>query len=243
MLTYYSTLLYSKLSKVTNMRTCTALLLAVNKSLTTGANVNLLKSAFVCIAIAVICGCDQGQPTPPPPTPPAPTPDKQATSAVTAADFAATKKDAESGDATAQYNLGVMYQAGRGVPQDDAEAVKWTRLAADQGDANAQTSLGVMYYFGEGVPQDYAEAVKWFRLAADQGYTVAQENLGFMYRDGQGVPQDDVETYAWFSVAAGDRFPNAAKGRDLTASKLTPEQLSQGQKRATELLEKISGGK
>jgi hypothetical protein len=136
-----------------------------------------------------------------------------------------------------------MYQAGRGVPQDDAEAVKWTRLAADQGDANAQTSLGVMYYFGEGVPQDYAEAVKWFRLAADQGYTVAQENLGFMYRDGQGVPQDDVETYAWFSVAAGDRFPNAAKGRDLTASKLTPEQLSQGQKRATELLEKISGGK
>ena len=77
----------------------------------------------------------------------------------------------------------------------------------------------------------------------DQGLAVAQENLGFMYRDGQGVPQDDVETYAWFSVAAGDRFPNAAKGRDLTASKLTPEQLSQGQKRATELLEKISGGK
>ena len=114
---------------------------------------------------------------------------------------------------------------------------------ANAGDAVAQYHLGWMYYFGEGVPQDYAEAVKWFRLAADQGYTVAQENLGFMYRDGQGVPQDDVETYAWFSVAAGDRFPNAAKGRDLTASKLTPEQLSQGQKRATELLEKIGSGK
>ena len=182
-----------------------------------------------------MCGCDQGQPTPP-----ALTPDKQA---ITAADFAATKKDAERGDATAQYNLGVMYQDGQGVPQDDAEALKLFRLAADQGYAMAQCNLGMMYYFGEGVPPDYAEAVKWFRLAADQGCTVAQENLGFMYRDGQGVPQDDVETYAWFSVAAGDRFPNAAKGRDLTASKLTPEQLSQGQKRATELFEKISGGK
>ena len=85
-------------------------LLLVKEPLTTGANVNLLKSAFVCVAIAVICGCDQGQPTPPPPTPPAPTPpaptpDKQATSDVTAADFAATKKDAESGDAEAQLNL------------------------------------------------------------------------------------------------------------------------------------------
>ena len=38
------------------MRTCTALLLAVNKTLTTGANVNLLKSAFVCIAAVAICG-------------------------------------------------------------------------------------------------------------------------------------------------------------------------------------------
>ena len=220
------------------MRTCTALLLAVFKPLTTGASVSICKFTVVCVAVLAICGCDPGQPTALVSTTPG-----EATADVTAADFAATKKAAESGDAVAQYNLGVMHYDGEGVPQDYAEAVKWFRLAADQGHAWAQHSLGVMHYDGEGVPQDYAEAVKWYRLAADQGLAVAQENLGFMYRDGQGVPQDDVETYAWFSVAAGDRFPNAAKGRDLTASKLTPEQLSQGQKRATELLEKISGGK
>ncbi len=211
------------------MRTCTALLLAVNKTLTTGANVNLLKSAFVCIAIAVICGCDQGQPTPPAPTPPAL--------------FDATKKDAESGDAKAQFVLGVMYQNGHGVAKDSAEAVKWYRLAADQGLADAQFVLGVMYHTGQGVPQDYAEAMKWYRLAADQGHPDAQFALGMMYYNGQVVPQDYAEAYAWSSVAAAGGLAEAAIRRDLTASKLTPEQLSQGQKRATELFEKIGSGK
>ncbi len=35
------------------------------------------------------------------------------------------------GDAIAQVNLGVMYRDGRAVPQDDAEAARWFRLAAD----------------------------------------------------------------------------------------------------------------
>ncbi|WP_424339039.1 tetratricopeptide repeat protein, partial [Henriciella sp.] len=39
---------------------------------------------------------------------------------------------AEQGDAEAQYNLGVMYQNAEGVTRDDAEAVRWLRLAAEQ---------------------------------------------------------------------------------------------------------------
>ncbi len=42
---------------------------------------------------------------------------------------------AEQGNAEAQFNLGGMYRQGRGVPQDDAEAMKWYRKAAEQGDA------------------------------------------------------------------------------------------------------------
>jgi len=45
---------------------------------------------------------------------------------------------AEHGDAKAQVNLGVLYQYGRGVPQDYAAAHMWFTLAAAQGDANAQ---------------------------------------------------------------------------------------------------------
>ena len=43
------------------------------------------------------------------------------------------------------YNLGFMYDNGRGVTQDYAEALKWYRLAAEQGLADAQTWLGLMY--------------------------------------------------------------------------------------------------
>jgi len=55
---------------------------------------------------------------------------------------------AEHGDASAQCNLGVMYEQGRGVAQNYREAMKWFRLAAVQGNASAQSNLGVMYYKG-----------------------------------------------------------------------------------------------
>ncbi len=121
---------------------------------------------------------------------------------------------AAQGDAPAQANLGGMYRDGRGVPQDDAEAVRWFRLAAEQGDAWAQTNLGLGYAKGRGVPQDDAEAVRWYRLAAEQGHAWAQANLGGMYRDGRGVPQDDAEAVRWFRLAAeqGDAWAQANLG-------------------------------
>ena len=89
--------------------------------------------------------------------------------------------------------LGSCTPTGRVYLKDDAEAVKWYRLAAEQGLANAQHNLGVMYDNGRGVPQDDAEAVKWYRLAAEQGFANAQYNLGAMYADGIGVLKDDAE--------------------------------------------------
>ena len=88
--------------------------------------------------------------------------------------------------------LGLIYANGaaQGVPKDDAEAVRWFRLAAEQGTARAQFNLGVMYDNGEGVPEDDAEAVRWYRLAAEQGYAAAQLNLGVMYANGEGVPEE-----------------------------------------------------
>ena len=94
------------------------------------------------------------------------------------------RTQAEQGDAEAQFNLGLMSYDGKGVPQDDAEAVKWFRLAAEQGYADAQLSLGVLYANGQGLPQDDAEAIKWYRLAAEQRNAVARFALG--------LPQDDA---------------------------------------------------
>jgi len=58
---------------------------------------------------------------------------------------------AEQGNSPAQYNLGRMYDAGDGVPQDDAEAVKWWLLAAEHGKVSAQGELGQRYMLGWGV--------------------------------------------------------------------------------------------
>ena len=55
---------------------------------------------------------------------------------------------AEQGCLLAQNHLGALYAYGRGVPQDDAEAVRWYRLAAEQGNADAQNNLGAFYAGG-----------------------------------------------------------------------------------------------
>jgi TPR repeat protein len=114
-------------------------------------------------------------------------------------EFSALKQQAASGDAAAQCGVGRMYSLGKGVPEDDAQAVLWFRKAAEQGDAHAQYDLGVLYYEGHGVPQDYAQSARWLRKAAEQGYADAQYNLGVLYYEGenQGVPQDDTQAPFW----------------------------------------------
>ena len=74
--------------------------------------------------------------------------------------FKTTKKVAEQGDAGAQYILGYMYADGKGVPEDDAEAIHWYRKAAEQGHTEAQYNLGVMYEQGEGVQKDEVVAMR-----------------------------------------------------------------------------------
>ena len=85
-------------------------------------------------------------------------------------DYIKYKKAADQGDAEAQFNLGVMYSLGEGVPKDYKQAVYWYRKAADQGHADAQSNLGFMYHEGRGVPKDDTQAVYWLRKAADQGH-------------------------------------------------------------------------
>jgi TPR repeat protein len=74
-------------------------------------------------------------------------------------------QDAEQGSRLGQYVLGVMYQLGEIVPQDQAQAAKWIRRAADQDLAVAQFVLGEMYALGCGVPVDHLRAHMWLNLS------------------------------------------------------------------------------
>ena len=76
---------------------------------------------------------------------------------------------AEDGAAAAQAGMGVLCLNGWGVPQDNAEALKWLHRAADQGEGRALFSLGLMSVNGLGVPRDEAQAFAWFDCADRHG--------------------------------------------------------------------------
>jgi TPR repeat protein len=141
-------------------------------------------------------------------------------------------KAAEQGSAEAQFNVGVMYDNGRGVAEDRKAAVLWYAKAAEQGNAPAQCNLGGSYANGNGVAKDENAALFWVTKAAKQGYARAQFNLGRMYADGQGVTQDIVSAHVWFLLAVRAGYGSAEKHRDLTAAQMTPMQLSRAQNRA-----------
>ena len=137
--------------------------------------------------------------------------------------------------------LGQDYEKGvRAFGQRDyATALREWRPLAEQGDTAAQFALGLMYENGRGVPQDYAEALSWYGLAAEQGNAVAQAGLASMYYKGQAVSQDYVQAHKWFNLAAsrlpaGEIRDMAAENRDIVAAKMTPAQIAEAQRLASE---------
>jgi hypothetical protein len=71
-------------------------------------------------------------------------------------------------------NMAVVYEHGRGVKQDYAEAYKLYCKAALMGDEQSAYNLGWMYFNGRGLPRDMGIAMYWFRRAADGGDTFAK---------------------------------------------------------------------
>ena len=77
---------------------------------------------------------------------------------------------AKSGDAAAQFNLGVLYDSrlddnGYAIEGNRAEAMKWLLAAAEQGLPRAQSKLAEMYAGVPAVAEDFIHACAWFLLA------------------------------------------------------------------------------
>jgi Sel1 repeat/TIR domain len=114
------------------------------------------------------------------------------------------EKAAAKGDASAMFNLGVLYHNGQGVAQDYVKAREWYEKAAAKGEASAMFNLGVLYDNGFGVAQDYAKARAWYEKAAAKGQASAMFNLGLLYHNGHGVAQDYTMARGWFGKAADE---------------------------------------
>lgn len=116
---------------------------------------------------------------------------------------------AESGDTAAQRELGLAYDRGDKLPQNDVQAAQWYTKAAEQGDAVAENNLGVMCRLGRGVPKDLHSALQWYSKAARQQLPAAFMNIGIAYFNGEGVDADPVQAYAWVALSSGYNYQPA----------------------------------
>jgi localization factor PodJL len=109
---------------------------------------------------------------------------------------------AAAGVAAAEYEVGLRYADGRGVPVNYAEAARWLELAAKQGLAPAQFRLGGLYEKGTGVKKDLELARRFYRQAADKGHAKAMHNLAVLYAEGIDGKPDYKAASEWFRKAA-----------------------------------------
>jgi TPR repeat protein len=91
--------------------------------------------------------------------------------------LAELRKFADQGDAEAQWQMGVRFHNGEGVPHDDAQAMQWFQRAAERGHVTAQGALGAYYFAARGVPKDLSKAYFWSVIAMAQGDEISKGRL------------------------------------------------------------------
>ncbi len=111
------------------------------------------------------------------------------------------------------------------------------RDLADGGDPEGQMQFGLMNLFGKGLPLNQEEGRFWLRQSATQGLAAAQVNLSAVYAQGIGTSVDPVQAYAWLAVAAAQDAKVKPALKEM-ATRLKPEQRSQGEAMARELGQK-----
>ena len=120
---------------------------------------------------------------------------------------------AKSGNASAQYHLGMLYYNGKGVPEDEKRAVQLLTSSAQQGNVDAMYQLGNAFTFGSETPRLVAdadmEAANWYYKAAKLGNADAQYSIGLLFMAGKGLAKNDKEAMYWMQQAAKNGHKDA----------------------------------
>lgn len=135
--------------------------------------------------------------------------------------FELNKKQAQQGDAAAQYQVGIAYKNGKGTLVDGEQALHYLRLAAEAGHSKAPYQLADVYSDGLTGTVDWQAAIVWYRKAeteskvayfeevvapAEQGDVAAITQLGenYLVRDPSGINQVTKNAYAmaWLEKAS-----------------------------------------
>ena len=95
------------------------------------------------------------------------------------------------------------------------------------------SSIAVVQLAGQQTKADQKRLAE-VKAKAQAGDADFQAELGLRYDKGEGVAKDWVEAYRWLLLAARQGDEDAKKNLTALESKLTPEQIADGQKRARE---------
>lgn len=117
-------------------------------------------------------------------------------------------REANAGDAYAQYYLGMINELGQGVSKNTTRALYWYRKAAEQKHLAAMYNLAGFYFSGIEMPQNYQRAFELYLDAAKLGLSEAQNRVGYMYHMGYYAQKNDREAFRWFlsSAKQGNRL-------------------------------------
>ena len=127
---------------------------------------------------------------------------------LTTTELADLTSRAQSGGAEAQYQLALVYGAGRIVPRDEVTSQRWMMKSAEQGYVPAETMIGCSYLNTGPVP-NYADGEKWLLSAAMHGDAEAQLWLGLGYDRGYLGRTDYQESLRWLRKSAARGLPDA----------------------------------
>jgi TPR repeat protein len=149
------------------------------------------------------------------------------------------RRAADAGNADAEFKLAELHLAGRGVPQDGAQAASWLERAARRGNRPSMFKLAYVCNKGaSGLPADMPKAINWYEQAVAWGDGAAANNLGVIYAKGDGVTQDLVLAYGWFLTAERMQVESATAALVAVGSKLTKKEIKQAKKQEEKRLRK-----
>ena len=120
------------------------------------------------------------------------------------------QKKANSGDARAQYELGLRWTKKVTDKKNYSKAATWFKLAAVQGLKEAQYSLGVLYDAGVGLEKNENQAFLWYHAAASNHHPMAQFNIANFYLERENGKEGFESALHWFELASKNGLDEAA---------------------------------
>ncbi|HHF7347772.1 TPA: tetratricopeptide repeat protein [Legionella feeleii] len=109
---------------------------------------------------------------------------------------------AEKNDAVGQYNLGLVYEDGKGLPVDYVKAKDFYTKAASLGYSKAMTQLADLYFSGALGSRDEQQALHWYKKSAALGDGDALYQLGLLSETGVATKLDFANATSYYQQAA-----------------------------------------